>query len=399
MAAQPDSPERVKQELMFQISLAIPFTAAKGYAAPETARAYTRARELCNVLGDTKQLLPAMYGEWVYHMVKAHQQDAKHVAEESLRLAEEYRSPDGIVVAHRLLGLTFLNLGRLLPAREHMEQVVKLYEPEAHRSLGFRYGQDPRAVALSFLAWIEWLLGYPAIALKHCHEAIDLAHDLAHATTRAYTLSVAPYVHCFCRDLAGAHKAAEAAVAFCEEERNPFWLAMARVIWGWVLAEEGQVARGLAEIRRGLDEWRATDSAWLWPTYLALLAEALVKANQNEEAFSAIDEALATVRETSEGLYESELHRLRGTILLQLSRQQNEARAEKEYLEALEIARNQAAKSLELRAATSLAGLWREQGKVQQARELLAPVYGWFTEGFDTRDLKEAKALLEELAA
>jgi predicted ATPase len=136
----------------------------------------------------------------------------------------------------------------------------------------------------------------------------------------------------------------------------------------------------------------------LWPTYLALLAEALVKANQNEEAFGAIDEALATVRETSEGVYESELHRLRGTILLQLSQQQNEARAEKEYLEALEIARNQAAKSLELRAATSLAGLWRDRGKVQQARELLAPIYSWFTEGFDTLDLKEAKALLDELA-
>ena len=136
----------------------------------------------------------------------------------------------------------------------------------------------------------------------------------------------------------------------------------------------------------------------MWPTYLALLAEALVKANQNEEAFGAIDEALATVRETSEGLYESELHRLRGTILLQLSQQQNEARAEKEYLEALEIARNQVAKSLELRAATSLAGFWRDRGKRDEARELLAPVYGWFTEGFDTRDLKEAKALLEELA-
>jgi predicted ATPase len=151
LAAQPDSPERAKHELMLQISLAIPFTAAKGYAAPETARAYTRARELCNVLGDTTQLLPAMYGEWVYHMVKAHQQEAKLVAEEFLRLAEEHRSPDGIVVAHRLLGLTLLNLGRPLAAREQMEQVVTLYKPEAHRSLGFRYGQDPRAVGLSFL--------------------------------------------------------------------------------------------------------------------------------------------------------------------------------------------------------------------------------------------------------
>jgi predicted ATPase len=174
---------------------------------------------------------------------------------------------------------------------------------------------------------------------------------------------------------------------------------MARVIWGWVLAEEGQVARGLAEIRRGLDEWRATDSAWLWPTYLALLAEALIKANQIEEAFGATDEALETVKGTSEGLYESELHRLRGTILLQLSQQQNEARAEREYLQALEIARNQSAKSLELRAATSLGRLWRDQGKHTEACELLAPVYGWFTEGFDTLDLREAKALLDALAS
>jgi class 3 adenylate cyclase/predicted ATPase len=397
LAGQPDTPKRAEQELMLQISLAIPFTAAKGYAAPETARAYTRARELCNKLGDTKQLFPAYYGEWVYHMVKAHQHEAKRVAEEFLRLAEQHGAGDGIVVAHRNLGLSLLNLGQLQAGREQMQQVVTLYEPEAHRSLAFRYGQDPRAVALSFLAWIEWFLGYPEIALKHCHEAIDLARDLSHATTTAYALSTAPYVHCFCGDLAGAHRAAEAAVAFCEEERNPFWLAMSRIAWGWVLAEEGQVERGLAEIRSGLDDWRATHSAWLWPCYLALLAEASTTANQTEQGLEAIDEALDTVRATSESFYESELHRLKGELLLRLSPVQNEARAETECLQALEIARKQVARSLELRAATSLARLWRDQGKRIEALDLLTSVYGWFTEGFDTADLKGAKELLEEL--
>ena len=393
----PDTPERTEQELMLQISLAIPFTAVKGYAAPETARAYTRARELCNILGETTQLFPAMYGEWVYHMVKAHQDDAWRVAQEFLRLAEQHQAPAGIVVAHRTLGLSLLNLGQLAAGREQMEQVVRLYEPEAHRSLAFHYGQDPRAVALSFLAWIEWFLGYPDRALKHCHEAIDLARDLSHATTTAYALSTAPYVHCFCGDLRGAHEVAQAAVGFSMEQRNPFWLAMARVIWGWVLAEEGQVELGLAEIRSGLDEWRATDSAWLWPCYLAVLAQALTKANQTEQALETVDEALATVTATNESFYESELHRLRAEFLLHLSLQQNHARAEAEWLQALEITQNQGARSLELRTATSLARLWRDQGRRTEAHDLLAPVYGWFTEGFDTKDLKEAKALLDDL--
>ena len=398
LAPQPESRERAERELMLQISLAIPFTAVKGYAAPETAGAYTRARELCNILGDTKQLFPAMYGEWVYHMVKAQQDEAKRVAEEFLRLAEQHGARDGIVVAHRTLGLSLLNLGQLAAGQEQMEEVVRLYEPEAHRCLAFRYGQDPRAVGLSFLAWIEWFRGYPELALKHCHEAIDLAHDLSHATTTAYALSTAPYVHCFCGDLAGAHHMAEAAVAFSREQRNPFWLAMARVIWGWVLAEEGQVELGLAEIRSGLDDWRATDSAWLWPCYLALLAEALTKTNQTEQALEAIDEALAMVSATSERLYKSELRRLKGELLLRLSARQNEARAEAEYLQALDIAQNQGARSLELRTATSLARLWGERGERGKARDLLAPTYGWFTEGFETRDLVEARALLEALS-
>lgn len=398
LAPKPGSPQSAEQELMFQISLAIPFTAVKGYAAPETARAYTRARELCNILGDTRQLFPAMYGEWVYHMVKAHQDEAKCVAEEFLRLAEQHRARDGIVVAHRTLGLSLLNLGQLPAGREQMEQVLKLYEPEAHRSLAFRYGQDPRAVALSFLAWIEWLLGYPETAFKHCHDAIDLARDLSHATTTAYALSTAPYVHCFCGDLRGAHEVAEAAVAFSVQERNPFWLAMARVIWGWVLAEEGQVERGLAEIRLGLDEWRATDSAWLWPCYLALLAEALTRANQTEQALEAIDDALAAVSATSESFYAAELHRLRGVLLQRLGPRQNEARAEAECLQALDIAKSQGARCLELRAATSLTRFWAERGERAKAHELLAPIYSWFTEGFDTPDLKEAKTLLDALS-
>ncbi|WP_376741468.1 AAA family ATPase [Sinorhizobium psoraleae] len=397
LAAQPDTPERAKRELLLQISLAVPLTAAKGYAAPETARAYTRARELCGALSDTTQLFPAMYGEWVYHMVKAHQRKARRVAQEFLHLAEQHGALDGIVVAHRTLGLTLLNLGQLAAAREQMEQVAALYDPEAHRSLAFRYGQDPRAVGLSFLAWIEWLLGYPDVALKHSQEAIDLARDLAHATTTAYALSVAPYVHHFCGDLAGTHKAAKAAVVFCEEERNPFWLAMARVIWGWVLAEEGDVERGLAELRSGLDGWRETDSTWLLPCYHALFAHALVQAGRSEQALEALDQALLTMRETDERLYESELHRLRGELLLRLSPQQNENRAEMEYLKALEIARNQAAASLELRAGTSLARLWRDQDKRPEARDLLAPVYRRFTEGFGTEDLARAKALLDAL--
>ena len=227
LAAQPDTPKRAEQELTLQISLAIALTATKGYAPPETVRAYKRARELCHVLGDQTQLFPATYGEWVYYNATAHHREAKRVAEEFLRLASDQKALDGIVVAHRTLGLSLLNLGQLQAGRDQMRQVEMLYQPQTHRSLAFRYGQDPRAAGLSFLAWIEWLMGYPEIALKRCREAIDRARDLSHAMTLAYTLSTAPYVHYFCGDRAGASEAAEAAAAFDVEQRNPFWW------WQW----------------------------------------------------------------------------------------------------------------------------------------------------------------------
>ena len=397
LAAQPDTPKRAKQELTLQISLAIALTATKGFAPPETVRAYKRARELCHVLGDQTQLFPATYGEWVYYNATAHHREAKRVAEEFLRLASDQKALDGIVVAHRTLGLSLLNLGQLQAGRDQMRQVEMLYQPETHRSLAFRYGQDPRAAGLSFLAWIEWLMGYPEIALKRCREAIDRARDLSHAMTLAYTLSTAPYVHYFCGDRAGASEAAEVAAAFDVEQRNPFWLAMAQVIRGRMLVEEGQTERGLAEICSGLDGWRATNSSWLRPCYLALFAEALAKADRTEEALEAINEALTAAGETGESFFASELYRLRGEFLLRLSTRQTMAQVETEYLRALELARSQASRSLELRASTSLARLHRNQGKRTEARDLLVPIYGWFTEGFDTLDLQEAKALLDEL--
>lgn len=399
LAGEPDSRSRAELELALQISLAIPSIAVRGYAAPETARAYTRARELCDVLGDTEQLFPALYGEWLHLLIgRGLHDEARGVALEFLDLARQHGDRGGAVVAHRVLGLTLFSAGQLAAAREQMEEVARLYEPEAHRTLAFRYGQDPRAAALTFRAWTEWALGYPETALRHSREAIALARDLGHATTMGYALSTAPYVHWFCGDMDGAARAAEEAASFSSEQRLPFWRAMARIVSGRVAVEHGQVEHGLAEIRAGLADSTATGTVWLRPVYLGSLAEALLSLDRAEQGLEAVEDALATAGPNGEQFYAAELHRLRAELLLRLSPSQNEADIEGACQQALLVARAQGARSLELRAATTLGRHWRRRGNGAKARDLMAPIYAWFTEGHATRDLLAAESLLESLA-
>jgi predicted ATPase len=273
---------------------------------------------------------------------------------------------------------------------------MALYNPLQHSSLAVMYGQDPAVVCQSYAARPLWLLGYPDQALKRGHEALALAQELAHSPSLAFALNWVTTVSQFRRDAQATQEQAEALIALSTEQGFPQWLAGGTILRSWALAERGERKEGIAQMRQGMAAWQATGAEVDRPYFLALLAEEYGKVDQQAEALSMLAEALALVHRSGDSYWEAELHRLKGELLLQRAGPTEEVKAC--FRQALEIARHQQARSLELRAAMSLARLWQQQDKRAAAHELLAPVYGWFTEGFDTADLQEAKALLESLA-
>jgi TOMM system kinase/cyclase fusion protein len=391
----PDTPERTQQELGLQTMLGSSLMATKGYAAPEVEHAYARARELCQKVGDTPQLFPVLRGLTYVYIVRAEFQTARKLGEQLLRLAERTQEPQLLLFAHHHLAGILFHLGELAPARALLEQGMALYNPLQHCSLAVMYGQDPGVVCRSYVARPLWLLGYPDQALQRGREALALAQELAHSPSLAYALNWAATVHQFRRDALATQEQAEALIALSTEQGFPQWLAGGTILRGWALAERGEREEGMAQMRQGMAAWQATGAEVDRPYFLALLAEEYGKADQEEEALSVLAEALALVQRSGDRYWEAELHRLKGEMLL-IQAIPDKAQAETCFQQVLAMARRQEAKALELRAAMSLSRLWQQQGKRDEARELLTPVYGWFTEGFDTADLQEAKALLDE---
>jgi predicted ATPase len=389
-----DTPERAQHELGLQIALGQARMAAKGQGVPEVERAYTRARELCRYVGETPELFPVVWGLWRFYLAQAEYQTARELAEQCLSLAQRDHDPALLLVAHHALGITVYDLGEATLARTHLEQGIALYAPHEHSMLAFRYGIDLGVWCLSYVAWPLWQLGYPEQALKRSHEALTLARKLAHPLSLVATLDYAAILHHLRREGQAAQERAEAGMVLSSEQGFPQFLAVGTTLRGWALAVQGQ-EEGIAQIHQGLAALRATGIQFWRPYYLALLAEAYEKSGRAEEGLAVLAEASAVVDKSGERFYEAELHRLKGELLLSVD---HEAEAEACFQQALDIARHQQAKSLELRAAMSLSRLWQRQGKRDEARALLAPIYGWFTEGFDTADLQEVKALLEELA-
>jgi len=392
----PDTPERTQQELTLHTALGVPLRATKGLGAPEVGQVYARARALCQQVEETPQLVPVLRGLWGFYELQGELQTERELGEQLLTLAQRVREVELLLVAHNVLGDTLIWLGEFAVAREHLEQGIALYHPQQHRSHAFLYGYDSGVHCLSFGAWALWYLGYPDQALRRIHEALTLAQELSHPFSLAFALAFAAWLHQLRREGQAAQERAAAAIALSTDQGFPFWVAWGTILRGSALAEQGQRAEGIAQMRQGIAAWRATGAELQRPYYLALLAEAYGKAGQAEEGLSVLAEALTAVHKTGERQHEAELHRLKGELLLALSAEKH-AEAETCLHQALDIARHQQAKSLELRAATSLSRLWQHQGKRQEARQLLAEVYGWFTEGFDTADLLEAKVLLEAL--
>ena len=386
----PDTSEHRQQELALQITLGAALTATKGLAAPDVEAAYQRARELCQQVGETPQLFPVLGGLVRFYIGRGESQTAWELGEQMLSLAQRVHDPAGLANAHITLGNALFSLREWDAARTHLEQGLAFYNAQQHRSQGFLTETHQGVFGLSRLAQVLWSLGYPDQALQRSHEALTLARELAHPASVATALYFAADVHGRRREGQRTYEQAEAALGLAHEHGFAFRVAQATILRGWALVEQGQGEAGLTQICQGLAALRATGSET--GAYLILLAAAYWRVGQIEEGLRVAEEALAVSRRDA-GLY-----RLKGELLLRRSAEHH-AEAESCFRQALEIARRQGAKSLELRAAMSLSRLWQHQGKRAEAYELLAPIYGWFTEGFDTADLQEAKVLLEELRA
>jgi class 3 adenylate cyclase/predicted ATPase len=392
-----ETPARIQHALTLHIALGAALQMAKGGAAPEVEHAYTQAHALCQRVGETPELAPVLFGLWRFYVTRSQWYTARELGDTLLRLAQRTDDPALAVIAHWALGATWFGLGALPAARQHLEEGSARYTPDQRRAPVFRLGQDPGVACRALAAMTLWVLGYPAQALVDLHEALALAHELAHPFSLAWARCRAAFVLQFCRDVPATHEHAEAAVASATEQGFPLYAAYGTSCRGWALAMQGQDAAGLAQLRQGIAAVRATGAALFVPYLCAVLADAAAHLGHTEDGLQALAEAQTLVEQHEERWWEAEVHRLRGVLLL---RQPGTPREEAEtWLQrALDVACRQQAKSLELRAAMSLARLWQQQGRGTEARELLAPIYGWFTEGFDTADLQEAKALLTEVS-
>jgi predicted ATPase len=359
--------------------------------------AYLQAHALCQQVGETPELVPVLFGLYRFYVGRLQLHTAREIGDTLLRLAQQAHDPALAVIAHYALGQTWFYLGVLPTARQHLEAGIAGYTPDQRRAPVFRMGQDPGVACRVHAARTLWVLGYPDQALAHIHEALALAQRLSHPFSLVFARCLAAFIYQFRRDVPAVHEQAEAAVALATAQGLPLWAAQGTSPRGWALAMQGQGEEGIAQVRQGIAAYRATGAALTVPYFCTVLADVSAHVGHTEEGLQALTEAHTLVEQHEERYWEAEIHRLRGIILLRQSGAP-QAEAETWLQQALDVARRQEAKSLELRAAMSLACLWQQQGKQAEAYDLLAPIYGWFTEGFDTADLQEAKALLEGLS-
>jgi class 3 adenylate cyclase/predicted ATPase len=391
----PNTSEHRQQELTLRVALGAALLATKGHAASEVKDVYDRARELCRQVGETPHLFPVLFGLWRFYFGRAEWPSTHELGAQLLALAQHLQKPVVLVAAHYALGTTLLYLGQVVPARLHLEQGSVLYDPQQHGSSPI--AQEAGASCLSWVAMALWTLGYPDQALEKGYEALGQAHNLSQPFSLARALLIVALLHHSRRETQAAQEKAEAAMALCTQQGFTFYLAMWTILQGWALSEQGRGEEGIAQIRQGLADWESTGARMNRPYFLALLAEAYGKAGCTEEGLRILAESLALVERTGERRWEADIYRLKGELLLQANTSQERLEGEAHLRQAIDIARHQQAKSLELRATVRLCRLWQQEGKIDAAYQLLIALYGWFTEGFDTVELKESKLLLQTL--
>jgi class 3 adenylate cyclase/predicted ATPase len=397
----PDTPERTQRELDMQVALGQALQVTKGVSVPEAGHAYARARELCRQVGDTPQLFMVLAGLAEFYRARGDLQKARELGEQLLTLVQHQHDPERLAYAHGVLGDALFYLGEFVPARAHLEQARAASATPRDGSLISPSGGVARVTAgttavTSATAWVLWLLGYPDQALTRSHAMLTYAQELQHAFSLARALHNVMTLHKLRGEADATQKWAEAALPIMTEQGFGRLLGSTTFTRGWALAAQGRHEDGVAEMRQGLAARRAVGARNPEAEYLVRLGEAYGRIGQAEEGLRLLAEALVVV-DKGALWYESELHRIKGELLLRQA-VPDAPQAEACFHQAIAVASRQQAKSWELRAALSLSRLWQQQGRRAEARQLLAPIYSWFTEGFDTPDLQEAKALLDELA-
>ncbi len=404
IATLPGTPALRREQIKLQVALITPLIHTKGQAAPEAKAAVERARQLieqAEALGEPAEdpllLFVVLYGIWVAKAGAFNGDAVRELAAQFLTLAEKQGAPVPLVVGHRIMGVSLMFTGNPVEGRNHFDQAVALYDPVQHPAFAARFGQDPGAAVLGFQSLAQWLLGYGEGAAATADQVLEIARNSGQVSTLMYVLFFMSPLHLLMGNYATAAAQAQELLALAEEKGASFWIERATFVRGCILASTGKPTDAVQIITSGLAASQVTGTTFWLPLYESYLAKAYAKLGKFVDAWRCIGEATRAVETTKETMFEAEVYRIAGEIALQ-SPQPDVAKAQEYFERALTVARQQQAKSWELRAAMSLARLWRDQGKQQQAHELLAPVYGWFTEGFNTLDLKEAKTLLEELA-
>ena len=395
----PETAERDRLEIDLQVTLGPPLITMKGWGAAEVEQAYLRTRELCLKLEETAHLLTATWGLWYYYQHSGSLKTAKGLADEVVALAERQLDKGQLLQAHHAAWTTDLTLPELISCREHAEQGIYLYNLDEHRSHAFNYGgHDPGVCCRGNGALALWLLGYADQAIAMAQDAVRLAEELAHPYSLVQALSYSAYVNQLRHDTDRVQECAKATITLCTEQAiAPHYLAGATILRGWAMVAESRDDEGIAQIRQGIDVLQFKGAGLRQSYYMSLLIDAYGLADEADQGLQVVADALDLVGTVGERTWEAELYRLQGTLLLSQPVGKS-SDAECSFNQAIELARAQDARSWELRAAIGLARLWRDLDKIKEARDLLAPILGWFSEGFDTPDLKDAKSLLDGLS-
>jgi TOMM system kinase/cyclase fusion protein len=393
----PEALERNQQELGLQMAIAAPLAAARGWSDPECERAFERARELASQIGDVPELPRVLTGLATSYYVKGELATSAELAKQALETSERTEGAMHLLTAHYAVGCPLFWKGEFSRALQHLERAISLYEPSEHESLAYTMGSDRGVASQSYAAWCHWGLGHPDQALATSQEAVALAKQVEHPHSLAQALAYLGVVHLLRRERDLVQERAEETIALAERLGFPLYVGVARVLRGWARADSREGDEGIAEMQQGLGELAQIGAGVGAPLLIAMLAEGSWQVGRHDDALGALGLGAMRAQEKGQHFWDAELDRLRAEILLD---KDGDAGGEAETLfhRALETARTQEARSFELRAATGLGRLWQRHGKQDKARELLQPVYGWFTEGFDTQDLKDGKALLDELA-
>ena len=396
----PETPEHLQQELLLRVTLGAAVMVAKGFASLEAQSVYARARKLCQQVPETPLVFQVFWGLWVSHASRAEHREARELGEECLRFAQAAQNPALLLQAHHALGVSILLLGELTQGLDHLQQGAAIYDPRQHAALAYVSGQDFGVACLSHAAHALWFLGYPDQARQRTGEALALAHRLGHPVSTAAAANIASWIYQALRDPQATREQAEAALSLSTEREFEFWRAMGIIGQGWAMTEQGMLGDGIVRLRTGLATLRSAGGYVMLPYFIGLLAQACATAGQIDEGLSMLAEAQAILENSGECLWQAELYRLTGELILQRQglRPEDQREPEEYFRRAFAVAQAQRAKSLELRAATSLSRLLFKQKRSSEARQPLADIYNWFTEGFATPDLRDAKALLEQLS-